>query len=313
MTIMNGVCMLFVTTLLVFGLPFESFAHQGCEDTGPASAKTLPRGALSSSVSYEYRKYDELSHQNAHLLHEAGEHVHNFDHDQIYSLSLGYGLGNDVEVSLRMPYIQKKFLRVEDGVVGKGDSSKGIGDMTLQGKHCFYHGYADLAGMAGVKFPAGDTAQRGFDDKKLEIEELPGSGSFDYLLGLAVSKEIDRWLLGGGMLYTFKSQGARDYQFGDALETEVSVSYALKPIGQFPNYRLSAGIKAQFIQKDKDKGSKVSSSGGEVLFFTPGFQMDFNKQVAAFILAPAPVSQNLGGEHSELDYSVIAGISILWS
>lgn len=298
--------------LLILNLKASGLACEG-ESAGSLSPKVLPKGALSAGFSFEYYKYDELGHQNAHMLHEEGEHVHNFDHDEIYSLALGYGLWHDFELDLKLPYIQKAFLRVEDGVVGKGDSSKGIDDLTLSGKYCFYHGYADLSGIGGVKFPTGDTSQSGFDDKKLAIEELPGSGSFDYILGLAAGREIDRWLLGGGILYTFKTQGTRDYEFGDVLEMGLSSFYALRPIGQFPNYRLGAEIRAQFIQKDKDKGSKVASSGGDVLFFSPGLQMDINKQLSAFIFAPVPVSQSRGGEHSELDYSVQAGITLFWS
>ena len=310
--ISRNICLFFISGLLILNLKTSGLACEA-ESAGSLSPKVLPKGALSAGFSFEYLKYDELGHQNAHMFHEEGEHVHNFDHDEIYSLALGYGLWNNFELDLKLPYIQKTFLRVEDGVVGKGDSSKGIGDMTLSGKYCFYHGYADLSGIAGVKFPTGDTSQRGFDDKKLAIEELPGSGSFDYILGLAAGKEIDRLSLEGGILYALKTQGAGDYEFGDVLELGVSSSYALKPIGQFPNYRLTGEIKARFIKKDKDKGSKVSSSAGEVLFFSPGLQMDITKQLSAFISAPIPVFQNRGGEHSELDYSVLAGITLLWS
>jgi hypothetical protein len=305
-------CFLIFIGLAVFNLPARAFA---CEaETGSVlSAKVLHRGALSVAVAYEYRKYDELGHLNAHELHEKGRHVHNFDHDQVYSLALGYGVANDFELGLKIPYVQKKFLRVEHGVVGKGDSSKGIGDVVLQGKYCFFRGFADLAGIAGVKFPTGDTAQRGFDDRKLAIEEQTGSGSFDYLLGLAASKEFSRWLISSGLFYTFKNQGARDYEFGDILEFGVSAFYALRPIGQFPNYRLGAEIRQQFIAKDKDRGAKVVDSGGEVLFFSPGFQADINEHFVAFVRAPVPVAQNRGGEHSELDYSVIAGVKLIWS
>lgn len=313
MSIISGnIRLFFMVGLLILNLKTPGLACE-TESACSLSSKVLPKGALSAGFSFEYYKYDELGHQNAHVLHEEGEHVHNFDHDEVYSLALGYGLWNDFELDLKLPYIQKTFLRVEDGVVGKGDSSKGIGDMTLSGKHCFYHGYADLSWIAGVKFPTGDTSQRGFDDKKLEIEELPGSGSFDYILGLAAGKEIDRLSLEGGILYTLKTQGARDYEFGDVLELGLSSFYALGPIGQFPNYRLGAEIKARFIQKDKDKGSKIANSGGEVLFFAPGLRMDINKRAAAFVSAPVPVSQNRGGEHSELDYSVLAGITLLWN
>ena len=312
MFIIRKMGLFFMTAGLIFNLKTQGLAcDSGSAD--PLSAKVLPKGALSAGVSFEYRKYDELGHQNAADLHMQGEHVHNFDHDEIYNLSLAYGAGDDFEVKLGLPYVKKTFLSVHDETAGAGDYSQGPGDVSVSGKYCFYHGWMDIAALSGVKFPSGSISRRGVNDKKLAVEELPGSGSFDYTLGLAAGREIDRWLLGGGFLYTFNTRGAKDYEFGDVLEAGVSSYYALKPIGQFPNYRLGGEIKARFIKKDKDKGSKVASSAGEVLFLSPGLQMDINKQLSAFISAPVPVSQNRGGEHSELDYSVIAGITLLWS
>ena len=312
MSTIRRICLFIMIGALILNLNTRGLACES-ETAGSFSAKALPKGALSAGVSFEYRKYDELGHQNAAELHMQGEHVHNFDHDEIYNLSLAYGAGDDFEVKLDLPYVKKTFLSVHEETAGNGDYSRGLGDMGLSGKYCFYHGGMDMAALAGGKFPSGSTSQRGVNDEKLAVEELPGSGSFDYSLGLAVGKEIDRWLLGGGFLYTFKTQGARDYEFGDVLKLGFSSSYALKPIGQFPNYRLSGEIRSSFIRKDKDKGSGVASSGGDVLLFAPGIQLDINKQASAFISAPIPVNQSRGGEHSELDYSVIAGITMLWS
>src|SRR3989338_3059807 len=99
MSIIRRICLFFMTGLLVLNLKTPGLACEA-ETAGSLSPKVLPKGALSAGFSFEYLKYDEIGHQNAAELHEQGEHVHNFDHDEIYNLSLAYGVGDDFEVKL---------------------------------------------------------------------------------------------------------------------------------------------------------------------------------------------------------------------
>ncbi len=285
------------------------------KDTGSvstATGSTLTRGTMALGLTFEHRKWDELGHRNAHELHEDGRDIHNFDHDEFYHLALGYGVTDDLEVGVLMPIVQKTFLRVEDGVVGRGDDAEGAGDLTLTGKYRVYKGVANLAVLGGVKFPTGDTAQTGFDGKKLEPEEVPGTGSFDYLVGAAVGKQVSRWTFGGDLLYNVKTRGAQGYEFGDVLRCDLATSYALREVGRFPQVRLTGELNAQFLDKDKSRRGKVFDSGGQVFFLTPGISVDLTKQMTAFISVPVPVYQNRGGEHSEVKYGLMAGVSLRW-
>jgi hypothetical protein len=289
--------------------------HPPAEDTGSvstAAGTTLKRGRFALGFTFEHRKWDELGHRSAHELHEEGRDVHNFDHDEFHHLALSYGITDDLEVGITMPIVQRTFLRVEDGVVGKGDDSAGAGDLSLVGKYRVYQGMADVAVLGGVKFPTGDTAQTGFDGKKLEPEEVPGTGSFDYLLGAAVGKQIGRWTVGGDLLYNFKTEGAQQYEVGDVLRFDLATSCALREAGQFPNVRLTGELNAQFLDKDRGRTGKVFDSGGQVFFVTPGVSVDLTKQMTAFFSVPVPVYQNRGGEHSEVTYGLIAGLSLRW-
>jgi len=211
-----------------------------------------------------------------------------------------------------MPVVQKTFLRVEDGVVGNGDDSAGAGDLSLVGKYRIYQGIADVAVLGGIKFPTGDTAQTGFDGKKLEPEEVPGTGSFDYLLGAAIGKSVGRWTVGGDLIYNFKTEGAQEYEFGNVLRFDLATSYALWEVGRFPNVRLTGELNAQFLDKDRGRTGKVFDSGGQIFFLTPGISVDLTEQMTAFFSVPVPIYQNRGGEHSEVKYGLIAGLSLRW-
>ncbi len=289
--------------------------HPYSEETGStstAAATTLAQGAFSLGVTFEYRKWDELGHRNAHELHEEGRDIHNFDHDEFYHLAVSYGLTDDLEVGVTFPIAKKTFLRVEDGVVGQGDDAEGAGDLTVLGKYRCSRRIADLSLVGGIKFPTGDTAQSGFDGKKLEPEEVPGAGSFDYTVGAAIGKPIGRWSFGGDLLYTVKTEGAQGYEFGDVLRFDLSTGCAVRKPGQLPNARLTGEFNAQFLDKDKGRAGNIFDSGGQVFFVTPGVSVDLTEQTTMFFSMPVPVYQNRGGEHPEVAYGLIAGVSLRW-
>lgn len=313
------ICVLLLWVMSFFS--HRAFACESCilsrygeEGSSTVSGRTLKKNRFSAGVIFEYRKWNELDHRQAHLLHEEGRHIHNFSHDEYYHLFLGYGLSDDLELDIKAPFVRKSFLRVEEDVVGQGDSSSGIGDVILLGKYRFYKkaNPVDISAIAGIKFPTGETDKRGFDGKKLELEEQPGTGSFDYLLGLALSKRIGRCALGADFIYSLKTRGAQGYEFGDVFRLDISSSRAMRQIGLFPNLRLTSELSAQFLKKDKSRGTKVFDSGGFILFLGPGIAFDANKSSTFFLSAPIPVSQNLGGEHPEVSYEVISGVVFNW-
>jgi hypothetical protein len=267
---------------------------------------------MSAGFIFEYRKWNELDHIEAHKLHESGRHIHNFSHDEFYYFFLGYGLRDDLELNIKLPVVKKSFLRVEDGVVGQGDSSSGLGDLTLLGKYRLYQGEIDLSAIGGIKFPTGDTSDRGFDGKKLESEEQPGTGSFDYFFGLALAKQFGKLSVGGDFIYNLKTEGAQERKFGDVIRVDIAFSYPLREPGIFPNLRLTGEINNQFLQKDDDRMGKVFDSGGHIMFLTPGVAIDTTQNSTFFVSVPIPAIQNRGGQHPEVDFGVISGIVFHW-
>lgn len=308
-----------VLSVIGFVLPAPAWA--GCEacavhrypkddgSTTTISGTPLGKGRAAAGFTIEHRAWDELGHRNAHELHEDGRHVHNFSHDEFYRFSAGYGLTDFLEVAGSLPIVDKTFLRVEDGVVGQGDSSTGVGDLWLTAKSCVARRPANLAVLAGVKFPTGDTSERGFDGTKLGVEEVAGTGSFDYLLGLAVGKALGRGSVGADLLYTIKTKGAQDQEFGDVVRADLSAAYAVRRPGLFPNVHLTAELNAHWMAQDRGRSGKVFDSGGELLFLTPGLSLDLTPQTTVFGAVPLPVAQNWGGEHSEIRYEVVTGVS----
>jgi len=304
--------MLRVFLVLFLFLSFVSniWAHGAGVSAESFTGTNLTKGAWSAEFSFEYHKWDELGHRNAHALHEAGRDLHNFDHDEYYSAALAYGVTDDLEIAGSIGYVQKTFLHVADGFVGNGDDSDGIGDLTILGKYRVYKDELDVAVLGGVKFPTGETSEKGITGNKLEAEEQPGTGSYDYIVGLAAGKSMGRWSLGGDVIYTFKTEGAQGYELGDVTQLDLRTRYALREPGIFPNVHLTGEVNLQFVQKDDKRGKEVFDSGAEILFLTPGVDVDLNDTASVFFSFSVPVYQDRGGEHSEIDYQLKTGVTL---
>jgi len=53
---------------------------------------------------------------------------------------------------------------------------------------------------------------------------------------------------------------------------------------------------------------RVLDSGGTTILVSPGVAVDLTESLSAFWSMPFPLYQNLGGEHEELKYELIAGL-----
>jgi hypothetical protein len=212
-------------------------------------------------------------------------------------------------MGLRIPYvyindIKEAHAEEPDEVHVHGDS-KGIGDLSALANYRFYRaGRLSASFLAGVKFPTGRTDVQGSEGERLEAEHQPGSGSWDPMVGLAVTKRFDDISLDANILYTLVTEGTQDTDLGDAFNYNAAVSYrAAKPLDLI--------IEANGIVRAKQKtdGAKDPNSGEHILYLSPGIKYTWKKSMA-YLSVGIPIFEDLGGEQTETDYRVIAGITI---
>jgi hypothetical protein len=101
----------------------------------------------------------------------------------------------------KIPYTEKR-RKVKDGAATERLSNSGIGDLSLNLKYLFFQKDAPNEStravfLGGVKLPTGE------DDKKgLPPPLQDGSGSYDYSLGLIISRFRERIGLSADLVYT---------------------------------------------------------------------------------------------------------------
>lgn len=118
-----------------------------------------------------------------------------------------YGVCNNFELSLDLP--------VQYAWVTQGDRSSqggGVGDIALNGKYRLLNNGEEwfkpaLALTARVKFPTGK--YEGLSEAKLGSDRT-GTGSYDYWVGLNVSKTLENWAFHFNLVYGWSSEATID-------------------------------------------------------------------------------------------------------
>lgn len=305
----------------------------GAEDAGPIStisAIPMPAGAWGFGLRSEIINNDAFSTEQLEGFAADGlEGVHSIDKITSTSLSLSYGVTDDLSVNARLPYIKRKNIRegeIEDGVAEAhthGDSS-GVGDLLILTQYKVSNSEkTDIAIQFGVKTPTGDTEVKDNDGVRFETEFQPGSGSWDFLLGTSISRSINGFSYHANILYNKTTQGSQFTEIGDAFSYNAALSYRL---GFDENHdhashdhsdSESTGVEWDLLielngetrAKNEISGIEDENSGGSILFLSPGVRVSAGK-FGGFISVGMPVIENQNGKQTDIDTRIVAGLSL---
>ena len=304
--------------------------------TIPATPMTAGEWAVGARS--EIIEFDRFSDQQLADFAAAGLEAHSVDQVRAHSVSLGYGVTENLSLYARLPFIQRDSVREGefDGIDAEahlhGDSD-GIGDLTLLGLYRFLEQEntgADVALLAGLKMPTGETTDKDREGLEFETEFQPGSGSWDPMLGLAASKRIGAYSLDANVLYVFTQEGARQTDLGDVFSYNAALSYRLgggehhhdhEDHGDHDNHQATENreyghaswdlileLNGEHRQRESIAGMSDSHSGGNVVYLSPGVRFTSADKWAAFASVGVPVIDNTNGIQTDISYRVIAGV-----
>lgn len=210
-----------------------------------------------------------------------------------------YGLTENFAVTLAVPTI----LNREQTILNQNVSSSGLGDLSLRGKFRFWRhdslGTQDSAALIlGIKFPTGDDR---------ETPKL-GSGSTDFLFGLAAGHESRRWYFFGDARYRLNTEGEGDLKVGDRLFIDAAIG--IRPwLTEYlkPDLVVMTEFNWETWMKNELKGQDISDSGGDRLFVTPGFFLTY-RNVALKGGVQIPIYRDLRGDQPEEDYRFVSAV-----
>ncbi len=258
--------------------------------------------------------WNTQSAQDAHRQHHEGHHVHNKTHEEFYHFSLGTNVTEDVTLLAELPYIVRSSTEVDShATLGKHETSQGLGDGKLSAIWRFWREHGNFLGaLIGVKLPTGSTGELTSQGILFEPELQPGSGSADGTAGAVFQWDPGPFMVHGNVAYTFRTEGAQDFEHGDLFSSYVSFERCLNPGSKDGRVTLGADMNLQIEQKQTHDGFEIADSGGTTVLLGPSLKIQANDHVAVLANFLLPVDQELGGVHQELDFVWNASIKISW-
>ena len=323
---------------------------------------TLQKGASALYLVFEHMSFEELSDAVLEAAAAKDQHAHSLATLESPALGYSYGLTDRVMVSVQLPYVVRTGIREashhhdeaeeaeehhhaggeveehheESETVDRGDTD-GIGDLTLFGQYRFYGQDTGLQAsfFGGIKTPTGETGERDDQGELFEAEFQPGSGSWDPMLGLALTRAQSRWSVDGNVLYTIATEGTQYTDLGDRFHYNGAVTYRLKGgdaeashevaahhshYGQSHNHNHASSSKGLVIDavlelngewqaKQNVSGETDPNSGGNVVFLSPGLRVASNSW-SGFVTVGLPILNDLNGLQSEPTYRLFGGVLV---
>jgi hypothetical protein len=318
----------------------------------------LDRGQWVAGATFEFTSFNSIS--DARLATYAGqhEHVHTLRTIQSPALALSYGLTSDLTISARLPYVLRTDIRegahshsggaTLNEAVHRGDAD-GIGDVSFLAQYRVLHDRAsgvEWSVLGGFKGPTGRTNVKDTNGELFDAEFQPGSGSWDWSAGLAVSQRLTgRLSFHANVLHAWVGTGEQDTNLGNRLQYNLALAYrvfgAASEQGRSssrmnagvmpePMYHGAGGMKdhhheapasppgpaldwvlelnGEWHNRENVGGEREKNSGGNVVFLSPGLRLSFDK-VSSFVSVGIPIINNMNGIQADADYRITTGLA----
>ena len=314
----------------------------------------LPAGITLVTLDVDDVKYQPIPDARLTALAVQGvDGVHSLKSIVVPSISIGYGVTSDLTLGVRLPYLANREIRETDTAGGsyvERGGVYGIGDTTITATYRFLHEASagfDAAGIIGVKVPTGRNDAQDKFGAAFETEHQPGSGSWDGVFGLAVSKQVGVFGLSGNVLYGLAGDGDRATNLGDRFSYGVGVSYRVwtgslgggsamqlgadRPDGMMHHggphahdgdgdaphgnraatlaVDLTLGINGDWHDQQTIAGVRDGNTGGNIVTVSPGLRVS-NERTTTSVTVGIPLATSLNGIQSEPDWRLAAGFGV---
>lgn len=325
---------LFIIALLTF--VSQANACDLCSIYNALDKAQPSQGAFRFGLAEQFSSFGKVQDDGHHLKNEGHQHMES-SNTQLFG---AYDLSESFGLQLNVPYISRRFKRIENEEIDRGTEA-GIGDISLITKYIPYE-YREsedvffLQLFAGLKFATGSSdriaeelgeghAHGDLVDRHAEHEhghgdeDAPilssihghdlalGSGSYDFPLGLNLYAESGRTFATASVQYVIRTRGDFDYEYADDILWDVGPAYYLVLC---PDYTvaLRANLSGEHKGMDNLSGELQGDTGitsnfiGPEIILTAG---DFSADIAWDI----PLDINNTGVQSVNDYKLRFALS----
>lgn len=236
----------------------------------------------------------------------------NWMKEQMYEFEVGYGLTRDLSLYLQPTYKVKEMKMPMGSTMVMKESTSGIGDTDILARYRFRKkdredGSCQQALLLGVKLPTGAWNLKDNGDRLMDMVQ-PGTGSTDYKGGLALTHRKGNFTLDGDLIYTFKTENAENYKFGNLVSYDIAGLYQLK------DTYLMLELNGRAAAKDEINGTIQDNTGGHQIFINPGISYHIipkQGDAGALMLmlsVQVPIYTDMNGDAQKTNYHAMAGV-----
>jgi len=315
------------TTLTVFSLAaaigiFSSAEAMACASCGCSlsadwqSLEYSYKPGLKLEMRYDFLDQNQLrsgtgtispAAASQRVTPNGNQEVEKFTRNHYLTLGLDYSPNQDWGISLQAPYIIRDHSTLgtaSDGTTpgdggGQYDShTSNLGDMKVIGRYQGFTKNHNLGVLLGFKLATGSYTETGTStdptapgpapiDRGLQ----PGTGTTDVIVGAyyndAINKDLGYFTLATYQTALYSTSG---YRPGNSLNASVGLRYM-----GFDIIAPQLQLNLRDLQRDSGPSSDTISTGGTLLYISPGIVAAVTDQVSLYTFVQVPVYQNVEG------------------
>lgn len=290
------------------------------------SADTLLKRHSSIGFHLEHQSFASFSSMKLDDFAMAGEDAMSLDSQLSSTLTFATGLTDNLTLGIRASHVSRKGIQMSmmDDMMGMwmvmdhGDAS-GLGDTLVSLKWRFVQrGTTSSALIAGVEAPTGRTNVKTPDGEVMDADHQPGSGSWDALIGLALSHGWKRSSVHGSAMHFACGRGTQDVRLGPA--TYLSFAW-VRRLGRdtgtaegAPRPRAwDASVELLGENHGKMSGSDVNERGaGDLVLLSPGVRLTIHDKWFLSGAVGVPLVANPKGNDAEPEMRSSVAFGYAW-
>jgi hypothetical protein len=277
----------------------------------------IGRRSLRLDLSFRYTEQDQLlagSAATASVLRPKvdferqriipGYHGERGGHESFLQLDASYGVSRRLTLVASAPLLVHRSYQVVHSQFVHQYETTGFGDMVVAARYALDPGARVVAGFA-VKLPTGDSHllspfDGGIHDPMLQ----PGTGSSDMAASVQASRRafsVD-WALSGS--YQANTTNELGYRYGNDAIATLSATRPL--LGGLSG---SVQLKTFFKRHSTYRDEEVPSTGGKVVYLTPGLRWSTTSSTGVYAFVQVPVYRYVNDEQLAPTVGVLIGLT----
>ena len=315
-------------------LPTLAYACASCGCTLSSDwdgLSTMGQEGFKLDLRYDYLNQNQLRSGTStidpaaasQLVNNSGaQEVEKFTKNNYVTLSLDYANGGNWGVNVQLPYINRNHSTLgtaSDGTTagaggGQYDShTSSIGDVKVIGRYLGLTADHKFGILFGAKLATGSHTATGTStdptapgpatiDRGLQ----PGTGTTDLILGAFYADSLNAdWSYFTQAMVQTALNSSDQYKPGTGLNINGGLRY-----NGFESVKPMVQLNAKYVQHDTGENADTNSTGGTLLYVSPGIVAPLTNTISLYAFAQAPLYQNVRGVQLAPRYSASVGVKV---